>query len=106
MKNWIFLPLLIFAACRKAAPSPTVHDAYMYLQPMVHLGESQSNLISKFGPPFNEYTTSLGQVSATFFFSDTNLSAEAHGVGGITLFFKEDRLVGWDPVYSQRGPKL
>ena len=80
--------------------------ARKYLQPMLHIGDSTTNIIEQFGLPFYQYETQSHELSMNFFFSDKNHEALAAGVGGFTAFFTRHQLTRWDPIYESINPKL
>lgn len=77
----------------------TVQKANMYLQALLHIGDSQSNVIQRFGFPSYEYEAHGHELRMYFYFSDTNHEALAKGVGGFTGFFNSNQLTRWEPIY-------
>ncbi|MGC9944003.1 MAG: hypothetical protein ABSE48_19425 [Verrucomicrobiota bacterium] len=80
------------------SPSQQARD---YLQPFVNIGDSRSNLISKYGTPFIEYTTELHQVSITFMLPASNHAAHAAHAAGFTVFCTSNSVTDWLPVTIQ-----
>ena len=111
IKKWFVLNLIIFGAvilvsCHKPASKNESIDngqARKYLEPMLHNGDSVSNLVSKFGEPADQYKTREGKLVMSFRFSITNQEAIASHVCGVTAFFDDDKLSDWDPIYIQLG---
>src|ERR1035438_2831561 len=79
--------------------------ALEYLQPLLHVGESPSNLVARFGNPVAEHVISSdeacysNEVCLSFSFSDRNQATENAGVGGFDAFFVSNRLSHWRPSY-------
>lgn len=105
--------LVSFSACRtkaadfesKNGKSETIESkAQEYLQPLLHVGESPSNLVARFGDPVAKNVISSNAVCLSFSFSDRNHAAESAGVGGVDAFFVGNRLSHWRPIY--RGPAI
>ena len=71
-----------------------------YLQQFVHVGDTKSNLISMFGPPINEHTTELHQVSMTFLISAANHEAQVAHAAGFTVFCTNNIVTYWLPATS------
>jgi hypothetical protein len=80
------------------SPSQQARD---FLQTFVHIGDSRSNLISKYGTPFIEYTTELHQVSITFMLPAGNHAAHAAHAAGFTVFCTSNSVTDWLPVTIQ-----
>ncbi|HEV2453083.1 MAG TPA: hypothetical protein VGY98_02405 [Verrucomicrobiae bacterium] len=78
---------------------PIEQKARRYLQPFLHDGESATNLIAEFGPPYYQYRTQSGELSMDFDFADDDSNAQAAGVGGFTAFFRDNKLSHWEPIY-------
>jgi hypothetical protein len=90
---------------RDPAEEKAEQVARTFLQPLVLPGEAMTNITAKFGSPANQYQTRNGRLALSFFFPETNTNASAAGVGGITVFFTNNQLADWDPVYSSTTPK-
>jgi hypothetical protein len=86
--------------------SGTEQKARHYLQPMLHIGDTTTNLIAQFGDPVGQYETGDHELSMSFFFLDNKHEALVAGVGGFTAFFVSNRLVHWDPIYESVNPKF
>jgi hypothetical protein len=82
------------------AESPT-QQARDFLQLLVHIGDSRSNLITEFGAPFIEFTTEMHQVSITFMLPASDHAAHAAHASGFTVFCTNNSVVDWDPVTIQ-----
>ena len=70
-----------------------------YLQPLLQIGDSQTNIIKRFGFPTYQYEAQNHESRMYFYFSDTNVEALAKGVGGFTGFFTGNQLTRWEPIY-------
>lgn len=95
---------LVLTSCSKKGETPErpsdspSQQARNFLQPFVHIGDSRSNLISKYGTPVIEYTTELHQVSMTFMLPASNHSAHAAHAAGFTVFCTSNSVADWLPV--------
>jgi hypothetical protein len=78
--------------------------AQEYLQPLLHVGESSTGLVARFGDPVAQHVISSNEVCLSFSFSYRNQAAENAGVGGVDAFFVSNRLSHWRPIY--RGPRI
>ena len=61
--------------------------ARAYLQPLLHIGESPTNLIERFGAPVFKSETPSNELCLTFRFSIHNQATHNAGVGGFDAFF-------------------
>ena len=110
MKTILIFSLLTVVAtlsfsCRQADQAPLTsaqieQKARAYLQPLLHSGDSTTNIIAKFGPPFYQYETGMHELAMYFDFHHTNQAALAAGVCGFTGFFTNNQLESWDPGYG------
>ena len=104
LKVLIFtLVIILLPSCgRKKQPFTTEDELERlgsnYLSSVMIEGESETNLIARFGQPFYEFTTETHQVSLDFWFSKTNRAAANVGVAGVTVFCASNRVVSWDPI--------
>jgi hypothetical protein len=112
--------LSIFASCRpkgadfesKKGNTETIESnaqeierkAQEYLQPLLHVGESQEDMVRRFGSPMHTMEISSNELCLDFLFSDQNHAAENAGVGGFDAFFVSNRLSHWLPIYQ--GPRF
>src|SRR5579863_1873618 len=101
------LLLLMTTACNKSNESEsgaqkrqTAHD---YLQALIPMGESITNVIQKFGPPSHTFETPWKTLALSFSFRDDDEKAVAAGVGGFTAYFANNRLTDWQPIYVTRN---
>ena len=76
-------------------------NAKNYLQPMLHIGDSSTNVMARFGLPISQYETGMHELCMYFMFSDTNHAATLAGVGGFTGFFTNNQLSHWEPIYKR-----
>jgi hypothetical protein len=90
----------------EAENNETEQKARAFLQPMLHVGDSPTNLIARFGPPVYQYETQTHELSMSFSFSTEKQTALAAGVGGFTAFFTANQLTHWDPIYESENPKF
>jgi hypothetical protein len=101
------LILLALSACGRheanssdpLSASAIEQKARRYLQPFFRVGESVTNVIADFGEPSDQYRTGSGELSMDFDFADDNSQAHAAGVGGFTAFFRDNKLLHWEPIY-------
>jgi hypothetical protein len=91
--------MLISCSRHKAISGSDSERARAYLQPLLHLGESTTNMISRFGPPVYQETTKTN-LTLYFAFPDDNKAARAAGVGGFEAFFTSNQLTRWYPAYE------
>jgi hypothetical protein len=84
-----------------SATNDVEQRARKYLQPMLQIGESPTNLIEQYGLPFYQYELQNHDVSMSFHFSDMNQAARAAGVAGFTAFVRSNQLNSWDPIYQR-----
>jgi len=75
--------------------------ARQYLEPQLHIGDTTTNLITKFGKPLRQDETQTHELVMYFFFPDTDRAALAAGVGGFTGFFTNNVLAHWEPIYRR-----
>jgi hypothetical protein len=75
--------------------------ARRYLEPQLHIGDTTTNLITKFGKPLRQDETGNHELVMDFFFPDTDQAALAAGVGGFTGFFTNNMLAHWEPIYRR-----
>lgn len=98
---------LALTSCRQKTltpdglPASPYQQARDFLQPFVHIGDTRSNLIRKYGPPIMEYTTELHGVSVTFMLPDSNHAAYAAHAAGFTVFCTSNSVTDWEPVTIQ-----
>jgi len=85
---------MLVSCHRRAADSTSDSEqrAQAYLQPLLHLGESATNVISRFGPPVHQEATKTN-LTLYFAFPDDNHAARAAGVGGFEAFFTRAYLI-------------
>lgn len=93
-------------SCRQADQAPLTavqieQKARAYLQPLLHAGDTTTNIIAKFGAPDYQYETGTHELAMYFHFSDHDHEALASGVGGFTGFFTNSQLSHWDPIYRR-----
>jgi hypothetical protein len=95
---------MLLSCRRQSEQAPLTADeikqkARGYLQPLLQSGESTTNIIAKFGPPFYQYETGMHELAMYFHFSGHDHAALAAGVGGFTGFFTNNQLESWEPIY-------
>jgi hypothetical protein len=79
----------------------TEQAARMSLQPMLHIGESTTNLISRFGLPINKTELESGELSFDFAFSlKQEQLFQVKNVHGFIAWFTNNQLVRWDPIFT------
>ena len=98
--------LLVTTSCNKSKESESGaqkrqrgHD---YLQALIPMGESVTNIIQKFGPPSQTFETPWKTLGLSFQFRDDDEKAFAAGVGGFTAYFASNCLTDWRPIYVTR----
>jgi hypothetical protein len=96
----------ISLSCRRADRTPLTaeqieQNARAYLQPLLHSGDSTTNIIARFGHPEYQYVTGMHEQAMYFLFPRTDHAALAAGVGGFTGFFTNSYLAHWEPIYAQ-----
>lgn len=99
------LSLLVTTSCDKSdgggSGAEKRQRAHDYLQPLIPMGESVTNVIQKFGPPSQTFETPWKTLGLSFIFQDDE-KALAAGVGGFTAYFASNRLTDWAPIYATR----
>jgi hypothetical protein len=76
--------------------------AQAYLQPLLHSGESTTNIIARFGTPFGQAKTSVpGLTTWSFQLPDKDRAALPAEVFGFTAFVTNSQLVSWEPIYQK-----
>jgi len=108
--HFLLLTLMLVAptACRRNEVNPgdpvsadaIEQKARRYLQQFLHTGESATNIIAEFGPPFDQDRTESGELRMDFFLALDNREARAAGVGGLTAFFRNNELSRWYPMLT------
>lgn len=98
--------LLVTTSCNKSNESESGAEkrqrAHDYLQALIPMGESVTNIIQKFGPPSQTFETPWKTLGLSFHFRDDDENAFAAGVGGFTAYFASNRLTDWQPIYVTR----
>ncbi|MEI8291020.1 MAG: hypothetical protein WCH99_16265 [Verrucomicrobiota bacterium] len=83
---------------------PIEITASNYLRPLLHIGESTTNIINRFGVPTSQHETAAHKLIMDFYFSPdiskTNMALKA-GVGGVVCVFTNNCLSDWAPVYRR-----
>jgi hypothetical protein len=70
-----------------------------YLRPLLHAGESEANLVSRFGPPAFRSGTPTNGVCLTFYLPDGSNAEKIAAICGFEAFFVSNRLSSWLPIY-------
>jgi hypothetical protein len=82
-----------------AQPSLVEQRVRTYLQPLLHSGESKTNLIAKFGSPFSESQLASPGLTAIYFkFSDKDSAALGKGAFGFFTIMTNNQLSSWYPI--------
>src|ERR1700690_2862702 len=85
----VLLALLILVSCRPKESKPESEsssaetikkNAEDYLKPLLHIGESSTNVVERFGPPLEKSEIQNNELRLDFLFSDNNQAAQAAGV--------------------------
>ena len=77
------------------------HNARAYLQPSLHIGDSVTNVVARFGAPFRQEETPNHEVMMYFSISLTDRAAMAARVAGFEATFTNNQLAFWEPAYRQ-----
>lgn len=86
------------SSCSRRSEGSGEEQARAYLKPLLHIGESKTNIIATFGDPIQQHETQIHEWRMDFLFSDTNREAIAAGVGGVTVFFTNNQVSDWIPI--------
>jgi hypothetical protein len=96
----MLLMAAMLLSCRQH--SAVEQSARTYLQPILHSGESTTNIIARFGAPYSHAETSVPGLTTMYFqFSDKDRVALPAGVFGFTAFVTNNQLVSWEPNYEK-----
>jgi hypothetical protein len=96
----LLLMATVLLSCRRQ--SAVEQRAQKYLQPLLHSGESTTNIIARFGTPFGQAKTSVpGLTTWSFQLPDKDRAALPTAVFGFTAFITNSQLVSWEPIYQK-----
>ena len=81
--------------------SDVEQEARKSLQPLLHSGESITNLISRFGSPINKSELANGELTLDFLFSsEQEKSIQSANVHGFVGWFTNNQLIRWEPIFT------
>ena len=105
----IFAVLVIMTSCGQKQIDTPYKEKYLNaeqaakksLQPMLHIGESTTNLISRFGAPIDKSELKSGELTLDFAFSlKQEQFFQVKNVHGFVAWFTNNQLVRWEPIFT------